>query len=100
MTVDGAGSSWTNTNVLYVGDSGTGTLTIQNGGTVSSSAGSCRLQCQLDRHSDGRWRGLVLDQFPHFYIGHSGTGTLTIQNGGAVSNNNGNIGDHAGSPAP
>ena len=35
-TVDGAGSTWTNSGALYVGNSGTGTLTIRNGGGVSA----------------------------------------------------------------
>ena len=62
VTVDGAGSSWTNTGTLYVGNSGTGTLTIQNGGAVSNTFGYIGVQCRLDRHGDGRWHGLVLDQ--------------------------------------
>ena len=37
VTVDGAGSAWTNSTNLAVGNSGTGTLTIRNGGTVSSA---------------------------------------------------------------
>ena len=39
-TVDGAGSTWTNSCDLYVGDSGDGTLTIRNGGAVSNGIGS------------------------------------------------------------
>ena len=39
VTVDGAGSTWTNSGDLYVGNSGTGTLTIRNGGTVSNGFG-------------------------------------------------------------
>lgn len=37
VTVDGAGSSWTNTSNLNVGQFGNGTLTITNGGSVSSA---------------------------------------------------------------
>jgi T5SS/PEP-CTERM-associated repeat protein len=38
-TVDGAGSSWTNTGNMYIGEDsgGTGTLNLQNGGTVSGA---------------------------------------------------------------
>ena len=39
VTVDGAGSSWTNSGSLFVGYSGTGTLTIANGGAVSAASG-------------------------------------------------------------
>ncbi len=41
VTVDGAGSAWTNSGDLYIGDAnsaggtGTGTLTVENGGTVA-----------------------------------------------------------------
>ncbi|MDO9412062.1 MAG: autotransporter domain-containing protein [Pseudolabrys sp.] len=37
VTVDGAGSSWTNTGQIRVGHSGSGTLTIQNDGAVSAA---------------------------------------------------------------
>jgi T5SS/PEP-CTERM-associated repeat protein len=36
VSVTGAGSKWTNTTYLDIGDAGTGTLTIGNGGTVSA----------------------------------------------------------------
>ena len=38
-TVDGAGSSWTNSSDFYVGHNGNGTLTISNGGAVSNVFG-------------------------------------------------------------
>ena len=38
VTVSGAGSTWTNTGTVVVGGQGTGTLTIQDGGTVNSGA--------------------------------------------------------------
>ncbi|MGB2822537.1 MAG: hypothetical protein WBF17_16250, partial [Phycisphaerae bacterium] len=37
VTVDGSGSTWTNSSPLYVGYEGTGELTIRNGGTASSN---------------------------------------------------------------
>ncbi|WP_249150465.1 autotransporter domain-containing protein [Bradyrhizobium sp. JYMT SZCCT0180] len=39
VTVDGAGSAWTNSGYLHVGYSGAGTLTIANGGAVSTTSG-------------------------------------------------------------
>ena len=39
MTVTGAGSTWTNSGTVVVGGQGTGTLTIQDGGTVNSGGG-------------------------------------------------------------
>ena len=38
VTVTGAGSSWSNAGSIVVGGQGTGTLTIQDGGTVNSAA--------------------------------------------------------------
>ena len=37
VTVDGAGSTWTNTGSLTVGNAGNATLTVSNGGTVEAS---------------------------------------------------------------
>ena len=37
VAVDGAGSSWTNQSFLAIGDAGTGSLTIANGGAVSAN---------------------------------------------------------------
>ena len=50
VTVDGAGSSWTNSGSLFVGYSGTGTLTIANGGAVSAASG---MQIALNLGSTG-----------------------------------------------
>ncbi len=44
-TVSGAGSTWTNTGTIVVGGLGTGTLTIQNGGTVNSGGGGSGRDC-------------------------------------------------------
>ncbi|TJV54632.1 MAG: hypothetical protein E5X80_34495, partial [Mesorhizobium sp.] len=35
VTVDGAGSAWTNTGKLYIGNGGSGALTVSNGGAVT-----------------------------------------------------------------
>ena len=93
-TVDGTSSTWTNSNSaiggLSVGYSGTGTLTITNGGKVSSSDGNLG-------HSVGSAGMVIVDgpgstwtnnsnPFGSLCVGNSGTGTLTITNGGQVSN--------------
>ena len=87
VTVDGTGSTWTINSDLYVGDSGTGTLTISDAGTLSNSGivyigynpGSSG-KATVDG-SGSTWTHLV-----GIYVGDSGTGTLTISNGGSVSN--------------
>ncbi len=64
VTVDGAGSTWTNSEELYVGNTGSGMLKITGGGAVSSTYG---------------------------YIGTNGdsTGTVTVDGVGSTWTNNG-----------
>jgi T5SS/PEP-CTERM-associated repeat protein len=38
-TISGSGSQWTNSNCLYVGYSGSGTLNVASGSQVTSSYG-------------------------------------------------------------
>ncbi|MGX5799737.1 autotransporter domain-containing protein [Bradyrhizobium sp. Arg314] len=93
-TVDGAGSSWTNSGDLVVGYLGTGTLTIQNGGKVSNSSGfigygsSSTGIVTVDGSSWTNSRNL--------YVGYFGTGTLMILNGGKVSGTDGHLGTDSG----
>ncbi|CUU19012.1 Bll7882 protein CDS [Bradyrhizobium sp.] len=96
VTVDGVGSSWTNSGDLSVGNSGTGTLTIRNGGTVSSVTG-------VLGHNVGSTGTVTVDGAGSSWtnsglvVGGSGTGTLAIRNGGKVSNVTGVLGFNAGS---
>ncbi|UFS78561.1 autotransporter domain-containing protein [Tardiphaga sp. 37S4] len=96
-TVDGAGSSWTSSSVLILGDSGTGTLTIRNGGTVSNVAGYLGSLAGSTGTVTVDGAGSSWTNSSDLNVGNSGTGTLTIQNGGAVSNFNGVLGFTAGS---
>ena len=77
MTVDGAGSTWTNSGDLYVGYSGSGTLNITNGGT-SAIPRLHRLQQRLDGHGDGDGAGSTWTNSGDLYVGYSGSGTLNI----------------------
>ena len=104
MTVTGPGSTWTNNGTLVVGGLGTGTLTIQNGGTVNSGGGG---SVGLSAGSTGTVTvtgpGSTWNNSPRvggLNIGSFGTGSLTIANGGTVINNTAftaNIGNGAGS---
>ena len=92
--VDGAAAA---ANTLYVGNSSTGTLTIRNGGAVSSAIG-------FISYNAGSTGTVTVDgtgsswTTGDLYVGHAGTGTLTIENGGAVSSGLYNfIGYQAGS---
>lgn len=62
VTVDGAGSSWNNSNALGLGDWGNGTLNIINDGLVTVASGAATVEL-------GRF---------------GGSGTLNIGNGGAA----------------
>ena len=111
----GPGSSWTNgtSGGLNIGSSGTGTLTIANGGTVVNVTSSRRQHRQWRRlagYGDGDRRGLHLEQLFGGEHWQSGIGTLTIADGGVLAGpvviaaNAGsigtlNIGAGAGSPA-
>jgi fibronectin-binding autotransporter adhesin len=85
VTVDGAGSSWTNASGLYLGLLGSGTLTIQNGGSVSNSTAF------LGTSTGGAGTAVVdgpdssWTNSGYVYVGHYGLGGVTIQNSGSVS---------------
>jgi T5SS/PEP-CTERM-associated repeat protein/autotransporter-associated beta strand protein len=99
VTVDGAGSSWTNSSALYIGLStgSNSTLNIQNGGTVSNTIGYVGYSGGTGTVTvDGA--GSSWTNSGTFYVGGSSgsTGTLNIQNGGTVSNTIGYIGYSGG----
>ncbi|MGQ7829784.1 autotransporter domain-containing protein [Altererythrobacter sp. Z27] len=84
VTVDGAGSAWTNRSHLHIGWLGSGSLAITNGGTVTSSwdttigsgaAGSVSIDGAGSSLSTG---GLL-------FVGDYDGGTLSIANGGSAS---------------
>jgi outer membrane autotransporter protein len=89
VTVAGAGSTWTISDVLTVADNGTGTLSITAGGTVSSvsgfvggggvDAGTGTGIVTVDG-AGSRWTNS-----DKITVGFDGNGTLTISNSGTVS---------------
>jgi T5SS/PEP-CTERM-associated repeat protein len=86
VTVAGAGSNWKGS--FYVGDGGSGTLSINNHGNVTSttaeigySSGSNGLVTVNGAGST--WAGTFLD------VGYSGSGTLSITNGGSATASSG-----------
>lgn len=84
VTVDGAGSTWTTNDRLYVGCCGIGKISITDGGSVSSghtviadhssSTGAVTVSGE-----DSEWRNGCLT------VGYKGNGSLTITRGGSVS---------------
>jgi T5SS/PEP-CTERM-associated repeat protein len=88
-TVSGAGSSWTNSSDLFVGDYGTGILNIDSGGSVSNTNG------YLGYYGDGSGTatvsgvGSTWTNTDSLYIGGSataagGTGVVNVNTGGSV----------------
>ncbi len=88
VNIDGPGSSWNNSERLYVGYEGTGTMNVINGGQVSNAeqayvgyaSGSVGVV-----NVDGigsRWTSTG-----DLQVGHQGVGTINISNGGHVAAN-------------
>lgn len=81
-TVLGANSVWANTGNFYVGDQGTGMLTIANGGKVSSHdsfVGNTGSGFVTVTGPGSNWT--VTDPL---IVGNFGSGTVTIDNGGTI----------------
>ena len=123
-TVTGAGSTWTNSGGLYVGQSGNGTLTVTNGGAVTAEtlyASSSSLlgngtittkNAVMDAVSrfdathglqqtmafgTGGSLNLNVDGTGDFGAGYKGVGTLRIADGVAVACSTGYLGYYSGS---
>jgi fibronectin-binding autotransporter adhesin len=76
---------------LSIGDSGTGTLNINNGGIVSDTYGFIGDGLGSNGTVTVNGVGSTWDNSLSLYVGTSGTGTLNIENGGAVSSVDGFI---------
>lgn len=104
VTVDGAASTWTNSGSLRVGDGGTGTLNITNGGKVSNTDGFIGSGSTGTVTVDGV--GSSWTNSGALTVNDGGTGKLIITNGGIVSantttiNNNGTVVDDATLTSP
>jgi autotransporter-associated beta strand protein len=92
VTVTGAGSSWSFNHQLIVGNNGTGTLTISNGGTVTSADTYFDAFSTIGAASNSSGTVTVTGtgssyttNDSHLYVGLDGTGTLTVVAGGNVS---------------
>ncbi|WP_292437475.1 autotransporter domain-containing protein, partial [Mesorhizobium sp.] len=95
-TVDGAGSTWTNTSDIVVGLGGTGTLAITNAGTVTSGVGFIADYLGATGTVTVDGAGSAWTNTGDLYVGNGGIGTIAITNGGTVMNNLGFVG-YAGS---
>ncbi|MCL2790875.1 MAG: autotransporter-associated beta strand repeat-containing protein, partial [Desulfobulbus sp.] len=98
VNVDGPGSTLNINGPSVVARSGTGTLNITNGGTVSATYNTI---VALDKGSSGTVNvdgpGSAWTISGYLVVGYQGTGSLSITNGGAVSNGTGYISSEGGS---
>ncbi len=92
VTVDGTGSTWTNSDSLTIGNSGSGTLNITGGGAVSNSVGYVGLESGSSGTVTVSGASSTWNNSSDIAVGMYGTGVLNINNGGAVSNSYGYVG--------
>ena len=103
VTVTGEGSSWTNTGSLYnsgtiyVGDSGSGELSIFDGGSVSNTGGFVGRENGSQGIAIVSGAASTWNNSEWLYVGHSGKGDMTIASRGIVSSAGGSIGSIADS---
>jgi outer membrane autotransporter protein len=85
VTIDGAGSSWTVGDQLDIGRAGQATLTISNGGTLTSN-GITTIGNAAGSNGDATvsGSGSTWTTGDLLNVGADGTGVLTIENGGQV----------------
>ena len=98
VTVTGPGSTWTNGSELVVGWSGTGEMTIANGGKVTNTNGFLGARDGGSGTATVTGPGSTWESSSQLILGYgASTGVLTIENGGEVINSNGRIGLSANS---
>jgi T5SS/PEP-CTERM-associated repeat protein len=96
-TITGAGSAWTNSSTLWVGDSGTGSLRVEAGGQVSNTFGYLGYNAGSTGTATINGAGSKWTNSSRLYVGHSGSCVLRVEAGGQVSNTAGDLGYNAGS---
>ncbi|HHN79113.1 MAG TPA: hypothetical protein ENK11_10650, partial [Phycisphaerales bacterium] len=80
LTIDGAGSTATAGGVTTVGNFGTGSLTVSNGGLLTTA----QLKIGDDAHGDVLIDGGTIIDTVGTGVGNRATGTLTLDNGGTL----------------
>lgn len=87
VTVSGTGSTWESPSGFgfRIGDGGTGTLDINDGGVVRSGQGLIGVQSGSDGRVTVSGPGSAWIPVDNIYVGFEGTGNLEVLNGAAVS---------------
>ncbi|MGX7876714.1 autotransporter domain-containing protein [Mesorhizobium sp. ORM6] len=97
VLVTGAGSQLDVIPDLIVGEAGTGSLTISDGGTAADSNGLIGEVAGSIGRVTVAGAGSTWTNSSELHVGAGGTGTLTVSNGGQVTAGVGTVGDLAGS---
>jgi outer membrane autotransporter protein len=96
---NGNASTWTNNGDLVVGQDGTGTLHIEDGGVVINASGYVGAGAGSQGHvtvsgHDGSGNASTWTSTDTVYIGDYGTASLTILDGGVVNSGWASIGEN------
>jgi outer membrane autotransporter protein len=101
----GSASTWSNAGDLVVGQSGAGTLLIENGGVVSNSFGYIGASTDSSVSAvstvtvtgrDSNGNASTWSNAGELFVGDAGIGALNITDGGVVTNGIAVIGNQAG----
>jgi T5SS/PEP-CTERM-associated repeat protein len=97
VSVDGPGSTWTVQSELFAGNLGTGTISVTNGGDVSTARvklgdGAGATGTAVVTGAGSTWTDSV-----EIIVGNAGAGSLTVAAGASASGVTGIIGDDLGS---
>jgi T5SS/PEP-CTERM-associated repeat protein len=92
VTVDGAGSTFINSEILEVGFKGDGILNITDGGLVDNGMSMIGIQYDSTGQVTVDGAGSTFINSGWLYVGNSGEGTMNITGGGVASNTDANIG--------
>jgi T5SS/PEP-CTERM-associated repeat protein/autotransporter-associated beta strand protein len=87
VLVDGTGSAWNTSGVIFVGENGNGTLDITGGGSVNTAGAGMGLNTDSSGTLNvGGGSGLsTLNSSKGNRVGSNGTGALNVTGGGSVN---------------
>lgn len=91
VTIDGEGSAWNQTGGIHVGDAGTGTLTVSNGGELTTVGDSMGYGGVIGVQSTGQGTVTLTGESSTWttsgsvVVGAAGTGTLNIQDNAVLT---------------
>jgi len=97
ITIQGIGSSWTNTQNVFVGNFGTGDVAILDGASASSATTKIGDEIRAVGSALVDGPGSTWESSVDLIVGNHGSGTMTVSNGGLALAANGFIGDDPGS---